>query len=151
MKEPREVTSRRYREKNRDKCKEATKRWRELHPEYNKIQSEEYKQNNPARRLLYSTKARAKDKGLEFSLVLEDIVIPEVCPYLGVTITNILKKGKVETNPSIDRIDPSMGYTKDNIQVISELANRMKNSATKEQLLTFAKNILKLNANRSNN
>ncbi len=43
-----------------------------------------------------------------------------------------------------DRIDSANGYTKDNIQVISSIANRMKWNATKEQLLTFCKGVLSL-------
>ena len=47
-------------------------------------------------------------------------------------------------SPSIDRIDSTKGYIKDNIQVISSIANRMKWNATKEQLLTFCKGVLAL-------
>lgn len=46
--------------------------------------------------------------------------------------------------PSIDRIDATKGYTKDNIQVISKQANAMKWDSTKEELVEFAKGVLAL-------
>ena len=63
---------------------------------------------------------------------------------MSVELTTIHGNGKLDTNASIDRIDSTKGYIPNNIEVISLLANRMKNSATIEQLKTFAKNIDKL-------
>jgi hypothetical protein len=45
-------------------------------------------------------------------------------------------------SPSIDRKDNTKGYTKDNVWVISQLANQMKSNATPEQLRAFARWIL---------
>ena len=84
-------------------------------------------------------KMRAKEKGLDFNLEVSDIVIPDTCPVLGIPLNmNSGKSGAFINSPSLDRIDPSRGYTKDNIQVISQLANAMKHKATPEQLLSFA-------------
>ena len=41
----------------------------------------------------------------------------------------------------MDKIIPELGYVKGNVRIISTLANTMKSNATKDQLLTFAKNI----------
>jgi len=101
-----------------------------------------YMANNQERRLFHSSKARAKASGIEHTLVLEDIVIPEKCIYLNIPLTNNYGCGRVASNASLDRIDATKGYTKDNIQIISDLANRMKQNATPEQLLAFAKGVL---------
>lgn len=42
------------------------------------------------------------------------------------------------------KIIPSKGYVKDNIQVLSLLANQMKSNATPEELVKFSKNVLKI-------
>lgn len=80
-------------------------------------------------RLYHSAKSRAKKRGLSFSLVLGDIVIPDICPILGVPI--VLSSG--DYAPSIDRIDPNLGYHKENIQVVSKRGNTLKNNMTYEE------------------
>jgi len=70
---------------------------------------------------------------------LEDIVIPEYCPYLKIKLDSF---GVADFCPSIDRIDSTKGYVKGNIEIISFQANRMKNTATVPELLTFARSIL---------
>lgn len=87
-------------------------------------------------------KTRAKKASWEFTITPQDIVIPERCPLLGIILTNRLGEGKLSTNSSVDRKNSSIGYTKDNIWVISCLANNMKSNATREQLVQFARSIL---------
>ena len=98
----------------------------------------------PEKRMHYSSKSNAKKRGLSHTITPCDIVVPDKCPYLDVPLTNIHGNGVVFTNCSIDRIDNSKGYTPDNIQVISRLANIMKHTATEEELVTFANNVLRL-------
>lgn len=140
--------SAKWRKKNLDKVKEYHKIRDPIYYRENKekiiLKNQEYSKNNYERRLFNSCKKRAKLNNLEFDLELSDIVIPEYCPYLKTKITNIVGEGHAATmyNASIDRIDNSKGYVKDNIEVISRLANRMKTNATKEELREFAWTII---------
>lgn len=99
---------------------------------------------NQVSRLYNSCQQNAKKRNLEFTITREDIIIPEYCPILGIELTNISEQGRVKSNASVDRIDNTKGYTKENIIIISDLANRMKQNATKEELIAFAKGVIKL-------
>lgn len=118
-------------------------KWRKENPSCGKQSHIKSKLSSPEKWLLRQAKTRAKDKQLEFDLTLEDIVIPERCPIMG-EIMQYIPNGYSDYSPSIDRIDSKKGYVKDNIQIISSIANRMKWTATQEQLLTFAKGVLTL-------
>jgi len=97
-----------------------------------------------AAKLLYKNiKSRCKKTGREFSIDLEDIIIPEKCPVFGFE----LKREDKQTwmcAPSVDRIDSSKGYIKGNITVVSRRANILKRDATineLEQLLNYYKTL----------
>ena len=60
--------------------------------------------------MFYRAKKRAEKLGIEFSIELDDIVIPEKCPVLGLEIKRKID-GKKESSPSLDRKDSSKGYT----------------------------------------
>lgn len=77
-------------------------------------------------------KGRAKRKGLPFDIGVEDIVIPDRCPYLGTKLSRGLRR-QTANSPSLDRIDPSLGYVKGNIEVISYRANAIKHNASFEE------------------
>lgn len=106
--------------------------------------SQRVKSLSPEWRMHNRSKVRAKEKNIPFDLTVEDIKIPDVCPILGIKLNRAgygygKGYGPKDCSPSLDRLDNSKGYTKDNIQIISQLANRMKSSATPEQLQLFAK------------
>lgn len=79
-----------------------------------------------------------------FDISVDDIYIPEYCPYLNVKLSTDFSDVHSPFYFSIDRIDSSKGYVKGNIQVISKMANTMKNNATIEELVTFSENVIKL-------
>lgn len=95
------------------------------------------KRKNPEVELYRRVKTRARKQGLDFDLSLSDIVIPEFCPVLHIPL--FIGEGIASPNsPSMDRIDPKKGYTKDNVQVISYKANTMKSDANEADLILFA-------------
>ena len=93
--------------------------------------------NHLEKQLLKGARRRAREAGLSFDLVLEDIAVPEVCPILGVPI-EMSSERTYGTSPSLDRIVPELGYVRGNVQVISDKANRMKTDASADEMLAFA-------------
>lgn len=95
------------------------------------------------KKILARAKNRAKERGIPFDLVYTDIIIPEYCPILGIKLEEVKgHSGCYDQSPSLDRIVPKLGYVKGNVQVISSLANHMKASANKKQMLLFANWVL---------
>lgn len=104
----------------------------------------EYTDLNIEKKLLWSARRRAKQKGIDCYITETDIIVPTHCPILGMLLVPSQRRGSIRRDiATLDRVDPTKGYTKDNIEVISWLANTMKNNATPEQLITFSKEMLK--------
>lgn len=99
-----------------------------------------YRERNPEQMVLSAARNRARKKDIPFDITVDDIVLPDVCPILGIPLNKHYgKQGGSIDSPSIDRIIPELGYVKGNIQIISALANNMKSNATPKHLLMFAK------------
>ena len=134
--------SKKYYDANKDKISA----YREANIERSKAYFKAYLQqdSNRLKLLVQGIKKRAVRKGLEFDITEEDIIGHTVCPVFGVDLVFATgSRGGTSYSLSVDRIDSNRGYTKDNIQVMSRLANVMKNNATPEQLLMFADWIIK--------
>jgi len=95
-----------------------------------------YTRNNPEKVLLTQSRIRAKRRGLDHTISIEDIRIPSICPVLGIQLN---QGGNTDSSPSLDRIDSSKGYTPDNVWVISTRANRIKNDATPDELIRLVR------------
>lgn len=94
--------------------------------------------------MLWDTRKRAKAKGYEHDLDYEFLLslYCEVCPICQEPFLWERGHGKPQNNsPSLDRLDPRKGYTKDNVWLISYRMNRIKNDATPEELETIAKRL----------
>jgi len=78
-------------------------------------------------------RSRARNTGRSFDLCASDIIVPEVCPVLGITLI-AGAEAPLNNRPSVDRFDNRLGYTKDNIRVISYRANQLKRDATVDEI-----------------
>jgi len=100
----------------------------------------------PEAHLLTRAKHRAKEQGIEFDLTIEDIVIPDRCPYLDIPIVNGAGTGVMNprNTASLDRINPDKGYVRGNVIVVSYLANAVKQNLHPMELVRLGQRIEKL-------
>lgn len=98
------------------------------------------------RELYNRLKNSAKKRGIPFELTLTDLnnlSFPITCPITNLPLSH--NRGQQQDNSySIDRIDSNLPYRADNIVVISNRANRIKNDGTLEEiekLAEFYKNL----------
>lgn len=97
-----------------------------------------FKQRYPAEYILNRTRSRAKDRGIEFDLECDDIVIPETCPILKIPLI-FSEEGRNDNTPSIDRVNNTLGYIKGNIRIISWRANWLKRNLIVEEVRSILK------------
>jgi hypothetical protein len=128
----------------------AHKKYRDAHPEVwkrtgatfrNKDRAAwaQYRVNqrlkDPESYILSRAKRTAKMRGFQFNIDTTDIIIPQVCPLLGIPIVPYTNEKRDRKHvppgtPSLDRIDSSKGYIKGNVWIISNRANTLKNEST---------------------
>lgn len=130
--------------RNKDKILERTKEWAENNKEKVKEYKRKWADNNYLLKKLRQAEKRAKDRGLNFDLTVDDLVLTEKCPILNIPLLQAKDHDyKFRNAPSIDKIIPELGYIKGNVQIISNKANTMKNDATVEELLLFAEWVIR--------
>lgn len=111
--------------------------WR--NKEKHRAQHRKWREGNAAYLLWYKAKRRAEEKGLAFDIEVSDVVIPAMCPVLGIAMASE-KAGSMQSDgcPTLDKIDPSLGYVKGNVAVISWRANKLKGNGTLDELSRIA-------------
>ena len=94
-------------------------------------------------------KSNRTKQGMTWNITPEDIyelwyIQDGLCNLSGEVLTfsrgrkNI---GGLETNASIDRINPNKGYIKNNIQLVTKRVNLMKHTLTQDEFLSIIKAI----------
>lgn len=100
--------------------------------------------------LYYACKNRARSKGLDFDLDLDWIYLRlDFCEVTGVPleIRNTYEKEKKKSNysnrptssPSVDRVDPTLGYTKTNCRIVCWWYNLSKSIWSDDEVLNIVK------------
>lgn len=130
---------RKHRETNREAINAKRRAARAANPEARKAadrkqtRQAKYLPGNRERLMLRGARNRAKKKGMEFTITIADVVIPAVCPILGISIDLGGTRSAWENSPSLDRIDNTKGYVPGNVWVISYRANTIKSYGTAEE------------------
>lgn len=100
------------------------------------------RRREPAAYLFGLARRRARVRGIEFTISLSDVVIPDLCPVLGIPLDS-KKPGKrgfpLHASPTLDRFDNTKGYIPGNVAVISWRANSLKKDAECEELEALVK------------
>jgi hypothetical protein len=123
-----------YRKKNKEKRSEQNKIY------YGKSRKVRFIEN-PQYYLWYVARTRSRQKGIEFTISEQDLIVPEFCPILDIPLTK--GDGYLPNSMSLDRVDNTKGYIPGNVRVISRKANLMKSSLTLnilEKLIKYIKN-----------
>ena len=133
-------------EKNKEKNLERSRKWQRnnrkrtvkivqayVKRNKEKVQNylKRYEQTKAA--LFRTTLSNAKRRGYEFSLSFED--------FDAITSRSCFYCGENEKRIGIDRIDNSIGYTKENSVSCCKICNYMKRTMTKEDFLNHIKKI----------
>lgn len=112
--------------------------------QYNK-QVKHRRQNEPmfrAYELWHGAKCRASMRKIDFSLsrrLVEKALMFGYCAVTGLKFDLALKGKRMGSfSPSIDRIDPALGYSDQNCQVVCWLYNRAKGDGSHSDVLKLA-------------
>ena len=84
-----------------------------------------------------AVRCRARKAGIPFNLELSDLEVPEYCPVLGIKLKGWGENeftSPRDDSPSIDRLVPSIGYVRGNVNIISNRANLLKKDATLQEI-----------------
>lgn len=97
-------------------------------------------------------KANAEERNLDFDITAEDIYNlwlkqDKRCALSGVDIFFCTNQDKSLQTASVDRIDNTRGYTKDNIQIVHKRINKIKLTLDNEEFIFWCNCVAKTHVN----
>lgn len=123
----------------RSNCKACVKRYSDANRDKIRQSGERYRNENRALLLLKKARERAANKGIPFSITVDDVkaVWPTdgKCPVLGIELKHNTVSGPADSSPTLDAFIPELGYVPGNIHIISCLANSVKRDVTDPTIL----------------
>lgn len=103
-------------------------------------------------RIVDGARHRAKTKNLPFDIdynFIKELNYRQkgLCALTGVTLNwtpgggNSIQRSCPIDRASLDKKIPTLGYTRDNVQLVTDFANRMKSMYSQDELIAFCKRV----------
>lgn len=136
-KEARTAYEKAYRAENAHRKAAYAAKWRLENAEHLKRRGAKRRLEKRAMCLIAAARVRSRNKGILFALdgfsdELQRRIDAGFCELSGVAFD--MSPGRKPTSPSLDRLDASKGYTKDNVRVICHALNVALGDWGEEQL-----------------
>lgn len=133
------TNSRKWKKSHPLAMRAAGRRYRDKYPEESLARNIQYKRDHFEVTLIAQARCRARKRGQPFSITVEDVHVPDVCPVLGVRLQRKGRDGRSAPDfPTLDCLIPVRGYVPGNVFVISSRANRLKSNASWQDLQKVA-------------
>lgn len=97
--------------------------------------------------MLPKMRRRAKERGFGFDIdqdFLLDLLAKQQfkCAVTGLDMTLTSGQGRTPTNVSVDRINPNLGYTRDNVRLVCSVINTMRGTMSDTELAEWAQHVI---------
>ena len=98
---------------------------------------------SPIKHMLINAKNKSKERNYEYNLCENDIVGLLIKQNNKCALSNIPFVNEINDKfkMSLDRIDSNKGYTKDNVQLVCIVVNRMKSDLEQDYFINICKKI----------
>lgn len=133
---------------NKSHFTKQRQKWAAKNRKYLTAKNREWREENLAKHFIHTSRQRAKVRGQTYELTAEDITpFPTACFYCSRPLT--IKYGKRhDASPSIDRLEPKLGYTKQNAVISCWRCNRLKCDMSVAELQALAENVTRVASQR---